>query len=456
VIAGAVDLSAPVGHASACGSYIGNDSPIAVGGRAIVDFEIEDFSAAANLRGIWRKEAQFGDTMLGPEFRWGVGAGYQVHPLFKIIAEGYGATRFSDKNGTNAMEIDGGVQATLLDERLVVTVAGGSGVLKGIGVPIARAIAGLSFNYQAGTDDDGDGVPNDADQCPTKAEDRDGIADDDGCPEDDFDHDNIPDDVDNCPEKPETENQFEDDDGCPDIAEDADGDGIIDEKDRCPNDAGSMTRAEHYGCPDSDKDGVPDKLDRCKDEMEDTDGFEDTDGCPDPDNDNDGVPDIADECGDQAEIMNGVDDGDGCPDFGPDADGDGVEDDKDQCAQLPENYNGVSDSDGCPDAGVALVRASRSSLETVVPIRFNGTDITDPVSDRTLTAMAAALQNFSAIELVEVKVTTTEAEAAQGKARAQAVVAKLVAAGVTAKRLTAKAATGASAGVTFTILKAPR
>jgi outer membrane protein OmpA-like peptidoglycan-associated protein len=37
-------------------------------------------------------------------------------------------------------------------------------------------------------------------------------------------------------------------------------------------------------------------MDHCADEAEDRDGFEDSDGCPDPDNDADGVPDLADNC----------------------------------------------------------------------------------------------------------------------------------------------------------------
>ena len=65
---------------------------------------------------------------------------------------------------------------------------------------------------------------------------------------------------------------------------------------------------------DVDNDGVPDSRDKCVNEAEDTDGYEDTDGCPDPDNDNDGILDSDDECVDEAETKNGVEDEDGCPD----------------------------------------------------------------------------------------------------------------------------------------------
>jgi hypothetical protein len=47
---------------------------------------------------------------------------------------------------------------------------------------------------------------------------------------------------------------------------------------------------------DRDGDGIPDDRDRCPTQPEDYDGFEDADGCPDPDNDGDGVPDADDDC----------------------------------------------------------------------------------------------------------------------------------------------------------------
>jgi outer membrane protein OmpA-like peptidoglycan-associated protein len=51
---------------------------------------------------------------------------------------------------------------------------------------------------------------------------------------------------------------------------------------------------------DPDNDGIINEHDKCPNEPEDYDGFEDSDGCPDPDNDQDGVPDDRDECPDDA------------------------------------------------------------------------------------------------------------------------------------------------------------
>jgi outer membrane protein OmpA-like peptidoglycan-associated protein len=68
---------------------------------------------------------------------------------------------------------------------------------------------------------------------------------------------------------------------------------------------------QREGFLDSDEDGILDKDDDCPTEVEDLDGFEDEDGCPEADNDEDGVPDEKDECPDLPEEEGG--DGDGCP-----------------------------------------------------------------------------------------------------------------------------------------------
>jgi outer membrane protein OmpA-like peptidoglycan-associated protein len=69
---------------------------------------------------------------------------------------------------------------------------------------------------------------------------------------------------------------------------------------------------------DRDNDGIADDDDRCPDEAEDLDGFQDSDGCPDPDNDGDGIADVRDACPTDAETVNGFADDDGCPDTIPD------------------------------------------------------------------------------------------------------------------------------------------
>ena len=98
---------------------------------------------------------------------------------------------------------------------------------------------------------------------------------------------------------------------------------------------------------DRDHDGWDDDEDRCPLEAEDTDGYRDDDGCPDPDNDRDGIVDIKDQCPNAAEDMDGHDDDDGCPDG--DDDNDGIADESDQCPDEAEDRDGHEDADGCPD-----------------------------------------------------------------------------------------------------------
>ena len=119
-----------------------------------------------------------------------------------------------------------------------------------------------------------------------------GLKEFNGCP--DTDGDGIPDTKDRCPEEAGSEELQ----GCPD----ADGDGVSDIDDACPNKAGN---AEMNGCPDSDGDGVADNVDRCP-EVE---GDEANAGCPWADSDGDGVPDKDDSCPDVA----GTIENSGCP-----------------------------------------------------------------------------------------------------------------------------------------------
>jgi OmpA-OmpF porin, OOP family len=132
---------------------------------------------------------------------------------------------------------------------------------------------------------------------------------------------------------------------------DRDEDGITDDIDPCPQDVEDKDGFEDAdGCPDldNDDDALPDSADKCPNEDEDLDGFDDKDGCPDPDNDKDGVPDVNDHCVAEPETKNGFDDADGCPDV-KDTDTDGVLDETDKCVDQAEDTDGFEDTDGCPD-----------------------------------------------------------------------------------------------------------
>lgn len=132
---------------------------------------------------------------------------------------------------------------------------------------------------------------------------------------------------------------------------DADGDGIADDNDDCPE--GMPEDRDGFedddGCPedDNDADGVPDAEDRCPKALEDLDGHDDSDGCPDPDNDADGILDKDDACPDVAGVPSKSKKFNGCP--SKDSDGDGLFDDVDRCPEQPEDLDGRFDEDGCPD-----------------------------------------------------------------------------------------------------------
>ena len=153
----------------------------------------------------------------------------------------------------------------------------------GVGNPPLRVMASVVWAPREHDIDD-DGVDDDVDQCRELPEDRDGYQDGDGCPEGDNDEDGVVDDEDQCQGKKEDEDSFQDEDGCPD--------------------------------PDNDLDLVLDAADACPDAREDRDGFEDDDGCPEPDNDEDGILDAKDACPRAPEIIDGKVDEDGCPEPG--------------------------------------------------------------------------------------------------------------------------------------------
>lgn len=444
VLGGAVDVSFPVGNATAEGAYFGNSSPVTVGLRGIFDGQMGPLSFGLNLRGVYRQDAMLGTTTVGPEFRYGAGIGYKVSPLVQLLAEGYGGTRFSAQNGTNSLEIDGGLKITPLSLPLVFSVGGGAGVIEGVGVPVARGLVGMMVVNEVG-DQDGDGLNDKEDKCPSRAEDEDQFEDDDGCPEDDNDQDRIPDLSDKCPLKPETVNGLKDDDGCPDDVSDRDKDGVPDDRDLCPDQAGKMTAKEFYGCPDADGDNIADKADKCPAEPEDTDGFNDTDGCADPDNDNDGVLDDNDECGDVPEVKNGFKDEDGCPDEAPDRDKDGLSDPQDKCPDRPETFNGIEDDDGCPELGPSLVQIKEDEIKILERVEFaTGSDkIQGAKSFVVLDAVVGALKARGDIFLVEVgghtdNVGPADANRALSQKRAEAVVAYVKSKGVEAHRVQAK------------------
>ena len=224
-------------------------------------------------------------------------------------------------------------------------------------------------------DSDGDGIPNEEDNCPLLASDN----------QMDRDGDTVGDECDNCPQ---TDNPWQEDmdtDGVGDICdncsghangdqEDADDDGMGDACDACPIDPEKIEPGE-CGCgiadSDIDIDSVFDCNDNCLSTWNpeqadlDADGQGDAcDACPidpwkvepgicgcgieDSDRDEDGVADCNDDCPDDpAKDTPGVC---GCGYVDWDSDGDGIADCIDNCEGYPNADQEDADGDGVGDA----------------------------------------------------------------------------------------------------------
>ncbi|MCC6622866.1 MAG: OmpA family protein [Deltaproteobacteria bacterium] len=337
------------------------------------------------------------DVVVDDAFTWGVGLDLPTGiGWLDVEAAIFGAAPIASKrDAATGAEVDASSAPVELVAAfsarggdVVVELGGGAGLSRGVGAPAARAFLSLSWAPVAPiiVDSDGDGLPDPRDACPLEAEDVDGFEDHDGCPDLDDDSDGIPDAADGCPREPEDVDGFEDRDGCPE--------------------------------PDNDRDGVSDWSDACRDVPEDKDGFEDEDGCPESDNDRDGVPDDVD---------------------GPtDATGLG------SCRDAPEVKNGYRDEDGCPDEAPRSVRVTRTKIEILEKVYFDFNKATiKPKSFDLLDEVARVMREAPELTKIRVEGHTDHAGDAAyndklSQARAEAVMAYLVAAGIAPERLFAQ------------------
>jgi MYXO-CTERM domain-containing protein len=357
-------------------------------------------SFTVNAGGVLRGKSEYANIAQQSAIAWGVGASVRILDPLWATAEVFGEATPSGKRG-QAMGMAGAPTAVLspaewlagvrvqLDRRFTVGLAGGRGITNALGTPEVRGVLSLAF------------VPGAAAVAPIHPIEP-------PRPDGDADGDGIPDSLDRCPNEPEDKDLFEDDDGCPDL--------------------------------DNDHDGIPDALDKCPLDAEDKDGYQDDDGCPDKDNDGDGIPDAQDKCPNEPEDKDGFQDVDGCPDL--DNDHDGIPDDKDKCPNEPETINGFQDDDGCPDKGDSTILLSPDRIELLDPVTFTGTKLTRQ-SFPLLAQVGATLRAHT--EIVRVRVTvhvqpTADADADQAKSekRAQVVRDWLVQWGIAATRVEAR------------------
>ena len=216
----------------------------------------------------------------------------------------------------------------------------------------------------------------------------------------------------------------------PEEALDADGDGIMDDVDQCPNDPEDIDGfQDEDGCPDldNDGDGILDANDGCPNDAEDIDGFEDEDGCPDPDNDGDGILDVDDQCPNEP----GTVENHGCP--APDRDGDGVPDSIDNCPDEP----GTVENHGCQEAQLVVIGAGK--LEILEKVYFRtGSARLQKRSWALLDNVAQVMKAHPEIELIRVEGHSDSTGSLKfnmrlSKKRADTVVRYLVAKGKVSK-----------------------
>ena len=176
------------------------------------------------------------------------------------------------------------------------------------------------------------------------------------------------------------------DDACPDIAglaalkgcPDKDGDGVTDKEDACPDIAGL---AVFNGCPDTDGDGITDKNDACPDIA----GLAALHGCPDADGD--GIADKDDACPQVAGIAANK----GCP--WPDTDGDGVLDKDDEC---PTEV-GPASNNGCPQIIPLVAEKQIADFAKTILFDFNKSSLQSD-SYATLLGIVAIMKENSTIK----------------------------------------------------------
>ncbi len=312
-LAASAFVTFPTGQAIASRRYVGDDLPT-FGGSAIAELVTSGVHVAINAGGMWREETTLFSTAVGPQLTYAAAFGYDITTLISVYGELVGASTFTSQVDEHWLEWRVGGHLRVGD--FVFNLAGGTGLIAGVGTPLFRIIGGGSW-APVRADTDGDGVDDSIDACPSEAEDGDDFEREDGCPEVDNDEDGLADADDPCPDEAEDRDEHEDEDGCPDT--DNDADGIHDGYDSCPNEAEDRDGdRDEDGCPDNDtdRDGIEDPNDQCVDQPEDFDGFGDEDGCPETDFDGDGVPDEGDPCPDQAEDADGFEDEDGCAEEG--------------------------------------------------------------------------------------------------------------------------------------------
>ena len=237
--------------------------------------------------------------------------------------------------------------------------------------------------------------------------------------------------------------------GNPRARADADGDGVFDDADACPDVRGFRTSdPKTNGCPtppppaDRDADGVLDTDDACPDVRGIRSGDPATNGCPPaqrPDRDHDQIPDAEDACPEVPGVATADPRSNGCP-LPPDRDKDGVLDTDDACPDVPGVHTNDPKTNGCP-AATELVRVEGDQILLGEIIHFDtGSPRVHHVSWGVVKKVAEYIQRNPDIEQVEIQgnadeVGTSEYNLYLSKERAASVKQLLIHFGVDPAKL---------------------
>ncbi len=368
------------------------------------------FTAGALLR----PTTVFNNVTIGHSMEFGAGVGIKLGDRRQVQVGPEATVGFGldnmSRRNTHAELMLGAKYRVTQDIEL--GMAAGPGVTPGYGTPDARFIGSIAYT---------------PDRYPPAP------------PPIDTDKDGVVDEKDKCPQVPQGDKPDPNKAGCP-APPDKDKDGIADEVDACVDVAGveSADPAKN-GCPgDTDGDGVIDAQDKCPDKPQGDKPDPLMPGCPaPPDTDGDSVLDRDDACVDIKGLPNQDKSQNGCP---GDSDGDTVRDDLDACPDI----RGFKDQDpkknGCPK----IVRFIGMEIVILQQVQFQtGTAKLTGNSDEILEEVASVLKQRTEITKMEVQGHTDNKGNKNGnktlsQSRADSVMKALVKKGIEADRLAAK------------------
>lgn len=145
-LAAAAWVALPLGDVFQEDRFVGNSS-VSVGGHAIAQVVTNGFHLSVNVGGMWRDNQTLLSTTQGPEIYYRGAIGYEVHRDVLLFAEVSGATGLSGDYDENPLE---GRLGALIDHgSFRFTLAGGAGILGGVGVPVFRVVGGIAFVPQS-------------------------------------------------------------------------------------------------------------------------------------------------------------------------------------------------------------------------------------------------------------------------------------------------------------------